>query len=290
MMLTQFNSTISSLPKYNHYYIGVSGGVDSIVLLDLFIKSELQFTVLHFNHNWRKNSGELKLLQELSNKLSFKLITAEGTPIKQTENEAREQRWNFFTNNVKDGCLVLAHQLEDNIETFLLQISRGTRTANGIKQVSQLKGLTCIRPLLDIKKQVIIDYAKENHLEWIEDYTNKDTKFKRNLCRNSILPLIEKLNQNALNHIHNFIKFNQNTEFEHDVTTDNPKLSVQELNNYASKIKSTIIKEWLTNNNIKGLNSYHINKCVEVSEGKITRHNLPNNKFLCRKNKQLYIK
>lgn len=279
----------------DHYYLGVSGGVDSMVLLDLFIKGNLPFTVLHFKHNWRDSSPEINLLLSLSKQYKFPLLIGNGLPVRKTEEEARNQRWEFFKSHVKNNSsLVLAHQLEDNVETVLMQLCRGTKTAFGIKPSSQIFNIHCIRPLLDISKDQLVEYATEHSLKWFEDYTNSDLSIRRNFCRNKILPLLKELNSNALENISKFsnsqIKTAEENEQNLSHIYNSSFIDLTKFWKLKENEQLLVLNYWLKNQHIENLTAYHISKSNEVANKLTLRHNLPGNKILCRREKKLFIK
>ncbi len=110
------------------------------------------------------------------------------------ENRARIARYEAFSKALAPGeCLLLAHHLDDQMETMLLRLSRGagTRGLSGIPAKRKLGEGIVMRPLLRWPRAALADYAKAQNLCWIEDASNRDTNFDRNFCRHEILPAIE---------------------------------------------------------------------------------------------------
>ncbi|MBI3591663.1 MAG: tRNA lysidine(34) synthetase TilS [Candidatus Melainabacteria bacterium] len=193
--------------------LAVSGGADSIVLLDVFnklkYKYDLSLFVLHYNHKWRKTSIKDSNLVEkycIQNNIKFLYKETKGKVIKNEE-EARNQRYSFFKQcarkyNLKFICT--AHHKDDQLETILFRLIRGTGP-NGllpIKKFFNLSGnVKLFRPFLDFTKKEIIDYAKQNNLSYITDKTNYDLKYKRNLIRLKVIPNLKKINGEFLNNI-----------------------------------------------------------------------------------------
>ncbi len=172
--------------KSGKYLVAVSGGVDSVVLLDALTKQDdLLLVVAHFDHGIRDDSElDLNFVKELAEKYGLKFVSEQGKLGENaSEEKARKARYDFLKKVVNqtgaDG-IVTAHHEDDVIETALINLSRGT----GRKGLSSLGSSSeIIRPLLHYKKDQIIDYAKENNLEWREDSTNQSDKYLRNRIR-----------------------------------------------------------------------------------------------------------
>ncbi len=194
-----------------------SGGVDSIVLLELTQKllenkkiSSLR--VLYFNHKQRSKNEinkDIECIQKnLKPGLKFEVIEL-NLPLKSSESSMRSARINFLTRNVSKNELVfLAHHSDDNIETFIVKLLRGSHpsTLRGLKFKSKIQNLHLIRPLLDFTKKELVEYAKEQKLIWNEDLTNSETTFLRNSIRNEILPLLEKRRAGSKKNLIRFFK------------------------------------------------------------------------------------
>lgn len=178
--------------------LGFSGGYDSLCLLHVLNKLAISVTALHLNHNWR---GEESQKDELfccdfctKNGIEFYAETLSDN-IPKTETAAREARYDFFKKCAEkfDTEFVLtAHNADDNAETVLYRIIKGTGVA-GLSAIQERRGIF-YRPLLNISRCDIEDYCKENGLIPNIDSSNKDTKYKRNLIRHKILPACEEIN------------------------------------------------------------------------------------------------
>lgn len=182
------------------YVVAVSGGVDSVVLLDLLAKLNkqnskarpIELIVAHFDHGIRPDSKEDRLfVAELAKAygLPFKFSTASLGP-NASEEIARNARYDFLNKLVKDNMadgLITAHHQDDLVETATLNIIRGTGR-HGLTALKSTKGL--VRPLLKYPKSEIITYAVNNNLSWREDSTNQDIKYSRNYLRHRVLPKI----------------------------------------------------------------------------------------------------
>jgi tRNA(Ile)-lysidine synthase len=188
--------------KPEKYIIAVSGGVDSMVLLDLFIKQAMGdgpedrakktqgLIIAHFDHGIHEKSSEYRNFVATEAKLlGIKFVYEEGNLGPQTsEAKAREARYKFLEktrNEYKAAAILTAHHEDDLIETMLINVIRGTG-AKGLSSLQSSNNL--IRPLLGYSKKQIISYAKGHNIEWKEDPTNKEEKYLRNYLRLNILP------------------------------------------------------------------------------------------------------
>ena len=189
------------------FTIALSGGVDSMVLLDLLSKAKRSSDVIkaiHINHNLNKSSKEwVDFVKDACKKYKLPLIIESINPKQEgfgLEADAREQRYKKFKEIILDNeCLLTAHHLDDQIETMLFRIFRGTGL-DGLRSIRKKakfgKGLLC-RPLINIPREAIEQYAKLNDIKWIEDPSNNNIYFDRNYLRNNIVPSIKKRWPNA---------------------------------------------------------------------------------------------
>ena len=190
-------SALTALPE--PLLIGVSGGVDSVALLHALAATGRRPVVLHFDHGWRAESGaDAEWVRGLARKLELKFVggkmraAAKG----RREAEARAARYAFFaqaTKRLDTPHLVLAHHADDQVETFLMQLLRGSGAAGrGMDAVSARDGLVLHRPWLSVWKKEIMAYARRQKLSWREDATNADTHHRRNRLRRRVLPYLQK--------------------------------------------------------------------------------------------------
>jgi tRNA(Ile)-lysidine synthetase-like protein len=179
--------------------VGVSGGIDSVALLHALVETGRKPVVLHFDHGWRvESAADAEWVRDLAKQFGLKCVT--GTMRKSLkphrEADARAARYAFFARmarRLKIPHLVLAHQANDQVETFLMQLLRGSGAAGrGMDPVSERDGLVLHRPWLAIWKKEIMAYARHHRLKWRDDATNADTRHRRNLIRRRVLPYLQK--------------------------------------------------------------------------------------------------
>ena len=178
--------------------IALSGGIDSVVLLH-FLNSHYPGNIraVHINHNLSKHSKDWSLFcKELCHKqgVEFKSIDINIKTSSNIEENARKKRYNSLKSELsKNEVLCTAHHQEDQSETFLLQLFRGSGVA-GLASMPKMKSFAdsfLYRPFLNISKQLIVDYATKYNLNWVEDDSNINLNFKRNLLRLEFIPKLE---------------------------------------------------------------------------------------------------
>lgn len=166
------------------YLVAVSGGVDSVVLLDILSKSDHQLVVAHVDHGIRgeESAADARFVKELARlyKLPF-VATALGLPKTASEEQARNGRYAFLFREAKalGAVVATAHHADDAVETIALNIERGT----GWRGLAVLDRGEISRPLLGLTKAQLQAYALKYRLEWVEDATNRDSVYQRNRLR-----------------------------------------------------------------------------------------------------------
>lgn len=180
---------VDVMPPAGRYVIAVSGGVDSVVLLDMFARQaslakagEYELVVAHFDHGIREDSPQdAMFVATLAKKYGYAFESRrEELGTGASEDVARLRRYLFLRAVAKQyvARLVTAHHADDCIETIAINMVRGT----GWRGLAVLDS-DIIRPLLDISKQEIIEYAQEYQLKWHEDSTNASDAYLRNRIR-----------------------------------------------------------------------------------------------------------
>jgi tRNA(Ile)-lysidine synthetase-like protein len=190
--------------KPGTYIVAVSGGVDSVVLLDILAQQDgVRLVVAHFDHGIREDSGaDRQFVQSLAEKYHLPFEYEEGRlGVAASEALARQARYKFLRGvKAKYGAdaVITAHHQDDVIETAIINMLRGT----GRKGLSSLGNQgEIVRPLLDFPKKYLKQYAKDNGLTWREDSTNTDTRYLRNYVRHMIVPKINAAQREKLLHI-----------------------------------------------------------------------------------------
>ena len=190
--------------KENKLLLAISGGIDSMVLLDLFLKTNYEIAVLHCNFSLRnsESDGDEEFVKQFCEERKIPFFI-EKFDTKQFAEDykisiqiaARKLRYAWFYEQLevlKFDYILTAHHLDDNLETFLINLSRGT----GLDGLTGIPAQNdkIIRPLLSFSREEIENYAKENNLKWREDSSNLSDKYLRNKIRHNIVPILKEIN------------------------------------------------------------------------------------------------
>ena len=201
--------------------LAVSGGADSMVMASLFSMLSkvlnIEVIVVNFNHNLRKESvKEAKIVQKFISSLGMECILknlntkeyAQKNDI-SVETAGRQLRYSGLeeiAKKYKCNKIATAHNMNDNAETVIMWLLRGTGTEGltGIPMVRKIdNGLTVIRPLLPITRTLIDDYAKKTKIKFCTDKTNFKKDYTRNKIRLTLIPQLKKINPSVIEHIYN---------------------------------------------------------------------------------------
>ncbi|MDD4150800.1 MAG: tRNA lysidine(34) synthetase TilS [Bacteroidales bacterium] len=200
----------------------ISGGIDSTVMLHVLHELDLYCVVAHCNFHLRgeDSNRDQKFVKELAAKFEYKFISQEfdtksyakanGVSIQMA---ARDLRYEFFHNAAeKNNCqyIALAHNSDDQVETVLTNLIRGTGI-RGLTGMDFVKN-KLLRPILSVSREKIEEYANENYIEYCTDITNNQTKYSRNKLRHKVIPLLEEINTAAKENILRSVNYLSDTE------------------------------------------------------------------------------
>jgi tRNA(Ile)-lysidine synthase len=177
--------------------VGLSGGVDSVVLLHALAQRKLSLAAIHVNHGLSPNAQAwAAFCRKLCKRLGVPLTVRRVKVVRRGEGleaAAREARYAVFRKTPAQ-VLMLGHNLDDQAETVLMNLLRGAgrRGASGMAGESRFQGKTLLRPLLGVPRAAIVAYAREHGLEWVEDESNTDESLTRNFVRRRLAPLLEE--------------------------------------------------------------------------------------------------
>jgi tRNA(Ile)-lysidine synthase len=201
-----YNGIKQIVPQQSKILLACSGGVDSMVLLHALVELNYKVIVAHVNYQLRENDSELdqQLVEKIAKQYQldcFCKVVDMPVELQKGNNNlqdvARTIRYQFFEELIKAhqiDFLFTAHHANDQIETVLLNISRGC-ALNGLGGI-KFKNNNIIRPLLKFSKQQILGYANQNKIEWRQDKSNFKSLYKRNQLRNELIPLWHDLQPN----------------------------------------------------------------------------------------------
>ena len=210
-MLPNFKNHISvrfPFLENTKLFLAVSGGLDSMVLLHLFQQLPYEITVLHCNFQLRglESFGDQNFIQNYCHQNNIPVFVTQfdteafAKDYKlSTQVAARELRYNWFYELLethKFDYILTAHHADDNLETFIINLSRGTGLDGLIGIPEQNDKI--IRPLLPFSRDEILKYAHQNNIEWREDSSNASNKYLRNKIRHDLVPVLKEINPNFL--------------------------------------------------------------------------------------------
>lgn len=218
-MISKFQKHLSqnlSFLTNKRLLLAISGGIDSMVMLDLFKKSGFEIAIAHCNFQLRgqESKGDQAFIEKYSEENNIPLFITQFDTKAFAEDfklsiqvAARELRYKWFYELLESNhydYVLTAHHADDNIETFLINLSRG----------SGLEGFTgipiqndkTVRPLLNFGREEILNYARQHAIKWREDSSNASDKYLRNKIRQEIVPVLKSLNPNLLPSFQNTVE------------------------------------------------------------------------------------
>lgn len=255
-MLEKFESFVSDnnlFSKDDRILIALSGGVDSVVLSHLMCRANYKISLAHCNFHLRdeESNRDEAFVRSWAKENNIPLFVKEfDTYQYMKENKlslemaARDLRYNWFNSLLESEeftCLCTAHHLDDSIETFFINLLRGTGIAglHGIK----VKNDKIVRPLLFATREEILSYAKQNNISYVEDSTNSETKFTRNKIRHNLFPVLREINPNFEFALKKDIEYLNDTEFIFRREIEKTKKEIIETEQEVIKINISKLKQ-----------------------------------------------
>lgn len=211
-MFSKFqNHIVSRFPflAEKKLFLAVSGGLDSMVLLHLLKQLPYEIAVLHCNFQLRglESFGDQTFVENYCDQNNIPVFTTQfdteafAKDYKlSTQVAARELRYSWFYELLEEkdfDYILTAHHADDNLETFIINLSRGTGL-DGLSGIPEQND-KIIRPILPFSREEILKYAEENKIDWREDSSNTSNKYLRNKIRHDLVPILKELNPNFLN-------------------------------------------------------------------------------------------
>ncbi len=213
-MLIQFKQNIEDLNLFmpdDRVLLAISGGIDSMVMAHMFEKSGYNYGIAHCNFSLRAEDSDLDevLVQKYSGKTGVPFYSKKFETTKEAKSRkisiqmaARELRYEWFEELRKKHdykYIAIAHNKDDVVETFLINIVRGTGI-RGLSGIKAKKG-NVIRPILFLSRNEIEEFQKKNNVAFREDSSNYSLKYSRNKIRHVLIPELEDMNPNFKNNL-----------------------------------------------------------------------------------------
>lgn len=308
-MLLQIVQKIVKENNIKKVLLGFSGGVDSTVLAYLFSQiPDITVRAVYVNHGISENAFEWqsfceKFCQQYNIEFFARSVCCDTKNRESLEEVARNKRYSVYQELIQENeYLVLGHHSDDQVETVLLQLMRGTGLSglSGMPVLSSFHNGFILRPLLDtsletVTKQMIVDYAKEHNIQHIHDESNDSNEYKRNFLRNVIIPQLKE----EFGNINKTISRTANNvaECEHFLQETTPaftgtSISCSELNQMTDlQIKYTL-KKWLKSNGSQNISSGKYTEIIDFIRSQKTdsKFKIENKSFIIQyKQKELHF-
>ena len=281
---TKLKDILSEYPDAETCWIAYSGGLDSHVLLHVLAsiqnKIKLKLIAVHINHGisndadlWVKHCQ--RICEDLVIEFQAFSVDLSHKSDKGTEAFAREKRYEVLGNLISSHDLLLtAHHMDDQVETILLQLMRGSGPDGlvGMPQTREFSKGILLRPLLDYSREEIRDYALSESLSWVEDESNKSNKYDRNFLRNRIIPELITRWPGALKTIQRAARhqaearslINEISRCDLDVVCESiyTKVDISRFNNLSGIRKKNVLRAWIKKNKLDMPDAQIIEKII----------------------------
>ena len=260
--------------------LALSGGIDSMVLADMLLKSKTDFVLAHCNFHLRgeESDGDEQFVREFAERNGLTLYVKQfdtmayakehGVSIEMAARDLRYAWFEELRQQLGYDKIAVAHHADDQLETFFINLLRGAGI-RGLKGMQPVNG-NIIRPLLDKSREEIHQYAIENGIKWREDHTNAETQFLRNKIRHELLPVIDSISKEgrasilkSINHLASENELYRELVDEKLFQIVKQDGEVQKTS-YLSTLNSQLLFEWLRD---YGFNSDQVHFIYEAMNG-----------------------
>lgn len=291
--------------------VGLSGGRDSVALLNLLIKNKVDIYACHVHHGIRSEEADrdAKFCEDLCSKLHIELtVVKEDIPSiakerkESIETAARNIRREVLIDVARSyniETIALAHHADDQAETALFRLSRGSAGCRAMLPISDYSGLTLIRPLLYYRRADITEWLKNNEVPWVDDSTNSELDTTRNQIRHIVIPALNlALNRDVVPLIGRSARLHTEmaealAELLESQGYKDPqgRFYIPYMEGKSNSLKKIVIKKYLQENGIRNISEYMVNEVLSITNPESSRYclTLPGGMSVYRKNKRLII-
>ena len=296
------------LDRSEPYLVGISGGRDSIALHHWLVENKFKkITYCHLNHRLRdeESDADENFLREL---LGEDLITGwisvtevAASESLSLETAARQARHRFFQECVTQkgiSNILLAHHAEDQAETILFNLLRGSAGLKGMKPIQKLGSLSFLRPFLEVRRETIDRYLASNNYAFREDSSNAERFATRNRLRNEGIPLLAEIMKRdittnivrAYGHHQALEDFSDTYLSEIEILDPQGRIHLPTFRSLPRALQKRSLHQFLTSKNIPDLTSAHIDEAWKITASDASPSmNLPGGQRLRRKESRLFI-
>ena len=263
---------LEKIDKTKTYVIGVSGGPDSMALLDMCRREGISLVIAHMNYQIRESAyRDMKIVEDYAQAYDIPCVIRmqEKECIGNFEAFAREQRYNFYAELLEKyhgEAVLLAHHLDDHLETYLMQKQRHSEgKVWGIQACTIIKGCRILRPLLSMSKQDVMDYCHRYQVPYGVDETNLSDDYTRNRIRHQIIEKMsyqekQELNEQILQE--NIKKQETNRKWERFIS--NWQYTVQELSELSKEDIQSFLHYLLYDKMHIAINHHEIRQLIQL--------------------------
>jgi tRNA(Ile)-lysidine synthase len=308
--LKAVSNVLMPFPRDDRYLVGVSGGVDSRVLLHVLLQLGFKnLVVCHLDHNLRgtESQADAAFVRRFSERSGLAFYTQRVTEWPDdisVEAAGREARWQLFAAASKTysaNGVFLAHHADDQVETWLFNLFRGTASYSnaGMKFLTTIEiatqKLSLIRPLLSVWKSELLEFAQANHLKFREDSSNASRVYSRNRVRHELIPKIEAVFQRPVRK--SVLRICAIAQDEEDFIQSHvpdiwleKELQVKALRTLPPALQRRVIYRWLVRHEIPdvGFNDVEAIRAL-LTQARPAKINLPGAAFCRRKSGKLFL-
>lgn len=278
-------------PKRRRYLAGISGGADSVALLHHLHRHGFRDVIVcHLDHGMRgrASTGDARFVQKLSGQLGYacesgkaqvkSLAKENGHSLETSAREARHAFFAICSRKYRCPRLLLAHHFDDQAETILWNLLRGSRGLSGMKEVQILpmggRPMECIRPMLSIRRERLRTWLAEQGHAWREDATNAEPFAARNRLRNEALPLLGEIaRRDAADSLVRAVEASAESRAieawavkQAEVLDPQGRLHLPKLRTLPPALQSACIYDYLRSSGVQDLSREMVRRCMTLMD------------------------